>query len=141
MKRALVGFVRGIGTLAWPWQVWIVLLVLANGVGPFLFLWRAETRPEALAVLGAGAVGMVAQLVVFRWRGFVRLLGIGHLIAWVPLLAWLVGRLDSVDRASLFGIWILAVIALDLLSLVIDVTDVMRYGAGDRAPALTIEDV
>jgi len=141
MKRALVGFVRGIGTLAWPWQVWIVLLVLANGVGPFLFLWRAETRPEALAVLGAGAVGMVIQLVVFRWRGFVRLLGIGHLIAWVPLLAWLVGRLDSVDRASLFGIWILAVVALDLLSLVIDVTDVMRYGAGDRAPALTIEDV
>lgn len=141
MKRALVCFVRGMGTLAWPWRVWIGLLVLANGIGPFLFLWRPETRPEALAVLGAGAVGMVVQLlVVHRW-GFVRLLGIGHLLVWVPLLTWLVDRLDSIDRASLFGMWVLTVVVLDLLSLVIDVTDVMRYAVGDRTPALTIEDV
>jgi hypothetical protein len=74
---------------------------------------------------------------VFGAKGFVRLLGIGH-IASVPMIPWLILRLDNTSFDSFFGYWLAAVIFLNFLSLIIDGIDVMRYIRGEREPYLML---
>ena len=129
--RAVTGFLRGMGTLAWPWWIWVGLLGIANMAAPLFFLGSLEGRVVLVAML----TGAVVQLVIVGRLGFVRLLGIGHIVAWLPMLLWLVPRLSNLDSATPFGRWLFAVVVLDLVSLAIDLVDVGRYLAGDHQPA------
>ncbi len=131
MIDALERFRRGMATLAWPWWLWVGLLGLANLVGPLFFLGSLEAR----VILASLVVGAAVQLVIVGRLGFVRLLGLGHIVAWVPMLLWLVPRLGNLGPGTAFGRWLLAVVVLDLASLAIDFVDVGRYLAGERRPA------
>jgi hypothetical protein len=115
------------------WQVWLGVLVKANMVLPFFFIHMLEAQ----VVLAAAIVGMVIMSVIFNMKGFVRLLGIGH-IAWLPLVFWLWTRLDHAPADSIFGYWLVAVLVLNSLSLLIDTVDVLRYIKGERAPNLEL---
>ena len=117
-------FVNGVGL-----AVWISLLLLANMVVPLFFI----TTIEAQLVLVATMAGAFAQMAIFASKGFVKLLGIGH-IFWVPLLPWLWPRLEGLHQTEPFAVWIVAVLVLNGVSLVIDARDVWRYIAGDRMP-------
>ena len=55
------------------------------------------------------------------------------MIAWTPLLVYLAPRWRSLDRSTAFGTWMLALIATDGISLVIDYVDIARYLLGDGA--------
>ena len=81
-------------------------------------------------------LGAVTQTAIFASRGFVRLMGIGH-IYWVPLIPWLWSRLDGFPPAGPFAMWLTSVMLLNSVSLIIDVGDVARYLNGDRTPHLT----
>jgi hypothetical protein len=131
MIRSLVAFTRGMAALAWPWWLWVGLLGTVNMVVPLFFLGSVEAR----VVLAAILLGVVTQMLIISRLGFVRLLGLGHIVAWVPMLLWLVPRLTNLDAGTPFGRWLFAVVALDLASLAIDFVDVARYLAGDRQPA------
>ena len=120
-------FVNGIGL-----ATWIAALVTVNGVIPLVFISTLEGQ----LVLASTIAGVLIQMVVFASRGFVRLLGIGH-IFWIPMIPWLWTRIDDFPPNDLLGLWISVVIVLDSISLIIDVADVARYAAGDRAPHLT----
>ncbi len=137
LQKICLGFFKGLRTLAWPWQIWVALLVLLNGLVP-LYFWD---RIEAKAVLGAILAGAVIQGGIFAVRGFVRLLGAGHLVVWTPLLIWLFLRLETIGTTSLFGRWIVALLVIDGISWMIDLVDVGRYLAGDRTPSITLEDI
>lgn len=115
------------------WQVWLGVLVTANLVVPFFFM----NTLEAPVILLTAIVGLMIMLAIFSEKGFVRLLGIGH-IGWIPLVAWLWTRLDQVPADSLFGYWLIAVIVLDSLSVIIDIIDVLRYVNGERTPFLAL---
>ena len=129
--KAMIDFFRTMLTLPKPWVAWVMLLMTANMVVPLFFLGT----PEGKVVLGAFMVGAVLQMAIFSAKGFVRLLGIGH-IAWVPMLAWLWTRLDHAPAGSFFSYWLLATIVLVGLSLLIDGVDVVRYLRGERDPQL-----
>ena len=131
MIRATRALLRGMGTLAWPWRIWIGLLVAVNAVVPLFFLGSREAR----VVLAAMLIAAVIQLLIVGRSGYVRLLGAGHVVAWVPMLLWLVPRLPGLGSATPFARWLLAVVVVDLASLVIDFVDVARYLAGERRPA------
>ena len=131
MIPALVAFTRGMATLAWPWWLWVALLGTVNMVVPLFFLGSLEAKVVLVGIL----VGIVAQMLIIRRLGFVRLLGLGHIVAWVPMLLWLVPRLLNLDYGTPFGRWLLAVVVLDMASLAIDFVDVGRYLAGERRPA------
>lgn len=131
MIRVAASFLRGMGTLAWPWWLWIGLLVVVNAVAPLFFFGSLEAR----VVLAAILAGAVIQLLIVRRFGFVRLLGVGHIVVWVPMLLWLAPRLANLGAGTVFGRWLFAVVALDLVSLAIDFVDVGRYLTGDRQPA------
>ena len=118
-------FVNGKGLAAW-----IALLLTVNMALSLVYIGTLEGQ----VVLAALLAGAVTQTIIFSRLGFVRLLGVGH-VYWIPMLPWLWTRLGS--TSGLFEYWLMAVIALDGVSLVIDVADVARYARGERTPHLT----
>lgn len=65
--------------------------------------------------------------------GYVGLLGIGHFV-WIPMLIWLVFRLDHIREGTLYYGWLLTLIAMDTVSLLIEIVDLVRHLRGERAP-------
>ena len=116
-----------------PWLVWIGLLISANLVGSLVFIGTLEAKVVIAAIL----IGATIQMWIFGTKGFVRLLGIGHL-PWVPIIPWLWTRLDHAVPGSPFAYWLAAVMILDGLSLIIDAVDVVRYLKGERKPHLSL---
>ena len=125
--RAMFRFLRTLLKMPKPWLAWIGVLVIVNLIAPLLFLDTLEGK----VVLATFILGVVLQTAIFSARGFVRLLGLGH-SAWIPLVIWLWTRLDLVSAGSSTSYWLIGVIAVNTVSLIIDVVDVIRYINGDR---------
>lgn len=132
--RAFIKFNKGVMGMPWPWQLWLMLLVVANLVVPLFFL----NRLEAQVVVGALLASMVLMMVVTAVSGFTRLLGLGH-IPWIPLLYFLWARIDQIPTDDFFGVWIRGLMVLNAVSLLIDVVDVGRYISGERTE--TVDNV
>jgi len=118
---------------AWV-AIWMNLLLLGAIVLPLtLFFWKA-TRLTALFSLIAGVVSIAGIMLLYQQLGYVKLLGLGHIIAWTPLAIhlWFKMRLPDVSRAprTIIGV----VFATIMVSLVFDYVDAARYIAGDRTP-------
>jgi roadblock/LC7 domain-containing protein len=133
--QAMIGFTKALMSMPMPWQLWIGLLVAVNVAGPIYFFEALEAK-VVLAAFLASAASMMA---IFAAKGFVRLLGIGH-IFWIPMVPWLWTRLDQVEPGDLIGYWMIAVVAVNGISLIIDTIDVGRYVTGDRKPYVTVAD-
>lgn len=128
--QLMIRFMKGMLTLALPWQVWMGLLLLANLVLPFAF-W--ETL-EAKVVLAGTAASLILMMFIFARLGFVKLLGLGHL-PWLFTVPWLLFKLNQTADGSLFFYWLLSVVLLDGISLGIDLVDGVRYWRGERQAA------
>ncbi len=126
--KAFIKFNKGMLKMPMPWQVWLMLLVLANGIMPLFFLRHLEAQ----VVLGTMLASVTLMTSLTARFGFTRILGLGHIL-WVPMLAFLLARLGQTPPSDAYGIWIRALIVLNSVSLVIDAADVIRYIAGDRA--------
>ena len=113
-------------------RIWAVYLVAANALA-LLFL----SRIEAVAVLAVIAAGVLYQGSVYQKRGFVRLLGSGHVLM-IPMLVWFVfWRIDAVSLPEdrLFYNWLWLVIVTDTICVVVDIVEVTRYLKGDSEPS------
>ncbi len=131
----MIDFFRAMLLLPKPWVIWVGLLIAANLVAPLFFIGSLEAKVVVVAIM----VGAITQMAIFRAKGFVRLLGLGH-FPWVPMIPWLWTRLGQLEVNNPFAYWLVAVIVLDGLSLIIDATDVGRYIKGERAPQVTLVD-
>ena len=131
--KAMIGFTKGMMSMPMPWLVWLGLLLAVNVVGPIYFFEALEAKVVLVAFLAS--LGLMTA--IFAAKGFVRLLGIGHIL-WVPMVPWLWIRLDQVGPGEPIGYWITAVIILDSVSLIIDGIDVLRYLKGERQPYITV---
>ncbi len=131
--KAVIGFTKGLMSMPMPWLVWLGLLLAVNVAGPIYFFEALEAK-VVLAAFLASATFMTA---IFATKGFVRLLGIGH-IFWAPMVPWLWTRLDQVGPGDTLGYWIIAVMIMNSISLIIDAVDVLRYLKGERQPYITV---
>jgi hypothetical protein len=117
-------------------KVWLFAL---NGI--FLAAVAFWSEPAAKATLvGYAASAPLLLVLMLRQRGLTRLLGLAHLIPWVPLLAYLVGRLTSNavgprisfgDVPALFS-YLVVLVAAIAVCLAFDVLDVVRWVRGER---------
>lgn len=128
MIRGAVRLTRGTLGLPLPWRVWVFTLFVLNALVPLFFLGHAEAR----LVLGTMVLAAVIMMVLADIQGFTRLLGLAH-FPWIALLVLLVPRLGSIPNDEPFGWWLRVTLGLNAVSLVIDVTDVIRYLRGERA--------
>ena len=111
-----------------PWKLWLSLLIAANVFVPMFYFQQLEAQ----IVLGTMAANMALMTYLTSRFGFTRILGLGH-IFWIPLLGFLLTRLGNIPAGDAYGAWLRALILLNSVSLLIDIVDVRRYLAGDRA--------
>ncbi len=131
---SMMRFMASIWRMPWYWRIWIALLILVNGLAPLLYLNSAESK----VVLTAFIAAAVTQMIIFEFKGFVRLLGIGH-IYWLLLIGWLLTRLNDGLILEEMMAWIVSIIVLNMVSLIIDLVDVIRYWRGERAPTVVVQ--
>lgn len=126
---AMIGFMKGVWSMPAPVRAWVGLLAATN-MASIAFIGHIEAQ----VVLAALMLGAFVQAAIFSKLGFVRLLGVGH-FHWIPMLYWMYTRLDAIRAEPAFYYWVLVLFAINGISLVIDVIDVVKYVAGDRTPA------
>ena len=116
------------GLMAQPLWVkgWVGWMILVN-MGSLLFIKRVEARWVFGAFMGAGIV----MTLLAEANGYNRLLGIGHVIFWAPVLAYLFFRRKQLDYDTAFGKWAVAIMITYTVSLAVDCIDVVRYALGD----------
>ncbi|MBS0337818.1 MAG: hypothetical protein JSS40_13590 [Proteobacteria bacterium] len=110
-------------------RIWGAWLVAVNSAC-LLFIQHAEAQ----VTLGAVGAAVLAQALIYQRRRFIRLLGTTHVL-WVPMLAWMALRFDTLpaeERA--FRVWLVLLMATNAVSLAIDAWDATRFVRGERRP-------
>lgn len=108
------------------WGAWLV----AVNTACLLFIQHIEAQ----VTLGAVGVAVLAQALIYQRRRFIRLLGVTHVV-WIPMLAWMALRLDTLPKEETsFHVWLIMLIATNAVSLVIDAWDAARFVLGQRRP-------
>lgn len=109
------------------WGAWLVVVNTAC----LLFIGHIEAQ-VALAAVG---VAVLAQVLIYQRKRFIRLLGVTHFFVWVPMLAWMAVRLDTLPTVgTAFHAWLLMLIATNAACLAIDAWDTTRFALGERQP-------
>lgn len=114
--------------------LWLNWLVVGAFLLPLVLLvWRQSRVAGIVAVLGSVIAGVLINW-MFVQLGHVKLLGLPHILLWVPLLIYLNGQQKRNDMPF----WprkIIHVIMITLLiSLAFDTISTMQYLLGDRTP-------
>lgn len=108
------------------WGAWLIAVNAAS----LLFIQHIEAQ----VTLGAVALAALAQALIYQRKGFIRLLGVTHIL-WVPMLAWIALRLDTIPgEEAAFHAWLVTLIATNAFSLAIDAWDATRFVLGERRP-------
>lgn len=134
--RVIIDFHKAVFRMAWIWRVWMMILALVNMVLPLVLIRHAEAQVTLVVfLLSAGFM-----MVLFKANGFTRILGVGHVL-WLGLVPWLAlqAQTGPFPPNDLFGWWLIATVAVNGLSIAIDIVDVLRYVRGDRQPAVALE--
>lgn len=120
-------------------QIWLPILLAGGFVAPLvLLIWR-QSRV-------IGAIGFVASMgaaigvdYMYKQMGYVKLLGLPHIILWTPLVIFMVLQLRRDD----LPVWprriITFIIVILGISLVFDFVDVARYFLGNTLPLVMYE--
>ncbi len=115
-------------------RLWVLWLNIATLGALALCLAARATWAEAAAIFLANLAMVPSMLWLHAEVGFVRLLGLPHLVFWTPLLVWLALRLRrraEIPRLQRAGLLVYA--ATLAVSLAFDAADVLRYLLGERA--------
>jgi len=108
------------------WGAWLV----AVNAACLLFIQHLEAQ-VAFAAVG---LAVLAQALIYQRKRFIRVLGATHVI-WVPMLAWMALRLDTLPREeTAFRAWVVTLMVTNALSLAIDAWDATRFVRGERRP-------
>ena len=107
------------------WCVWLVGVNVAC-------LWFI-THIEAQVVLAVTAIAVGGQTLIYQRIGFTRILGSTHIL-WVPMFAWMAMRIDTIVAEPVLANWLLLLFATNMVSLVVDAIDTVRFLHGERAP-------
>lgn len=118
-------------------QIWLNVLFIGAYVLPLtLFIWR-ETRVAAVIVLVASGLGGFAVTLMYNQMGYVKLLGLPHVVFWTPVALYLWSRLRG-DNLRRWPRRVVQVILLVIvISLAFDYLDVIRWVLGERTPTIS----
>ena len=111
-------------------QIWLNVMMV---VLPGMALVFSFVRVEARWVLAGFLAGAAAMLGIYSQMGYSRLLGLGHVIFWTPVLVYLLRRRPHWRvKETLSGKWIVLAVTVLTISLAFDYTDVIRWLLGER---------
>lgn len=111
------------------WFYWLGFAIVAT---PAILAFSKTTRRDALIVLVINISVFVSMGWLFRQIGYVRLLGIVHVILWTPLFIYLLSRAKNGNMTFPFRLVIWLFVVTLAVSLAFDYVDVVRYLLGER---------
>ena len=116
--------------------IWLnVLMVCAILLPLSLFIWRLS-RSSATAILIANVLSFAGINWMYGQLGYVKLLGLPHVVFWTPIVILLMIKMRKDDMPEWpRGIMAIVTIAM-LISLAFDYTDVARYLLGERTASI-----
>ena len=119
-------------------QLWVLALVVVNLAAVCFVLTRQSgrwrPRPEALVILASFFCSAAMMSWLYEQAGYVRLLGLPHLVFWLPAYCWLVYRYRNSAFSMPFKAYLWVYFIIAGLSLIVDVSDVGRYLLGEQQP-------
>jgi hypothetical protein len=120
-------------TLATGWMtVWLYWMAFAIIVTPLVLVFSKATRLDAAIVLLTNIAMLVGMGWLYEQMGYVRLMGIVHVILWTPLLIYLFRRAKNGEMPLLCRLTMWMFAATLAVSLAFDYTDTARYLLGER---------
>lgn len=112
-------------------HVWMNWMMAINLVSIF-FVWKHKS---ARWVLAAFIVMMPLNFLIFHLTKNIHLLGIGHIVFWIPLLIYFF-KTDFKDglfaNRTLYDIWLLLLSITFVISIVFDVRDIFLVATGTK---------
>ncbi|MDZ7781391.1 MAG: hypothetical protein U5K56_00060 [Halioglobus sp.] len=118
-------------------QTWVMLLVVVHLAAlPFTITrddsgaWRP--RYQALAIVASFLLAGAFMNWLYAQVGYVRLLGLAHLVFWLPVYVW-VWQTRARESGTPYARYLVFYLVIAGISLVIDAVDVIRYLLGDGA--------
>ena len=117
-------------------MMWVYVLVAGAFVTPVvLLIWKASRKAGIITLVASLLAGFGVQM-IFDAMGYVKLLGLPHLILWVPIVVFLMAQQARGDMPNWPRRIIWFIIAIICISLVFDFIDVVRWILGERAPSV-----
>lgn len=118
-----------------PWVgIWINILVFGAFVAPLVLLIWKPSRKAGIVTFVASVLAGFGVNYMFEIMGYVRLLGLPHLIIWVPTVVFLIMQQASGDMPTWPRRVIWFIVAILCISLAFDFIDAVRWIMGERAP-------
>jgi len=108
-------------------DAWGALLNVPQLIGGLVFI----TSIEGQLVLATLIFTLIVAGQIHKKTPFSRLIGLCHL-PWLPLLPWLVYRLQTVEHSDPLQVWGYYVTVVIAISLIFDAVDVYRYRKGEK---------
>ena len=116
-------------------NIWLNWLMFGGFIAPLaLLIWR-PTRLAGVVTLIAGVLSAFGVSYLFDKLGYIKLLGLPHILFWTPaaFLLWQTSK-QELPKYARPVLWL--VLGTIIVSLVFDYTDVIRYILGERAPTV-----
>jgi len=111
-------------------QWWVGAILVPANIAPFFFLDSELGRVAALSSIFVTVTNLPIMLIE---RGMSRLMAVPHLIAWIPLIAYLAWTLTQTTPLSTAEkAFALALIIINGISVVFDIVDTHRWLRGER---------
>jgi hypothetical protein len=110
------------------WMNWMGLVFLFS----IVFVWK---KKAARYVLLAMLLPMLIGLLIFYWFETVHLMGVGHLLVWIPLFYYLLRceiPKELFTFKSLYGVWMGLLMGTIAISVIFDIRDVVLVLVGSK---------
>jgi len=115
-------------------SIWLPILMLGAFALPLALLIWKSTRVTALICVAASLLGGIGVNYLYVNMGYVKLLGLPHLVVWTPLVIFLWFKINNPAIEKAARVVMSVVLATIVISLAFDYVDVARYVMGDRTP-------
>lgn len=127
---AFFNFLSDMMKLEPKWLVWLICLIGANVGGGIIFF---DTLEGQMAIAFT-VIGTAIMSYIHARYGVVRLLSLGHVL-WLYLIPHFYMTYLSLKPSHFKG-WLFMVVALNFISLVIDIFELIKYYRGDKESLL-----
>jgi hypothetical protein len=118
------------------WLITYLYILVAANLGAIFFIakrtdkgWRL--RFEAIVIIVAFLLAGNFMDYLYAQYGYVRLLGLAHIVFWTPVYAWIFTHRKDYAATPYFAKFVTFYLVMAGISLFIDIIDVARYLLGE----------
>ncbi|MEP3636222.1 MAG: hypothetical protein ABJN14_03060 [Paracoccaceae bacterium] len=114
--------------------MWLRVLLLCAFILPVsLVIWK-QTRLAGIVTPVASFASAFFTGMLYNQVGYVKLLGLPHIVFWTPVIFFLITVWRKPDLPKIPKVILSVVMGAILISLAFDYVDLLRYLLGDRTP-------